>query len=61
MVTGAMEILVVVALVAVLFGPGKLGEVMGALGKGVKDFKEASDEARRPPPASDDDEQPRKS
>jgi sec-independent protein translocase protein TatA len=57
MIPGMMEIIVVMALVGVMFGPGKLGEVMGALGKGVKDFKSAADQARSglDEPSADDE------
>jgi sec-independent protein translocase protein TatA len=42
---GTMEILIVLALVLIVFGAGKLPKVMGDLGKGVKSFKSAvSDE-----------------
>jgi len=37
---GAMEILVILVLVLIVFGAGKLPKVMGDLGKGVKSFKD---------------------
>jgi TatA/E family protein of Tat protein translocase len=39
---GPMEIAVVLVIVLVVFGPGKLPEVFKALGNGLRQFKEAS-------------------
>ncbi len=39
---GPMEIFVLFVIVLILFGPGKLPKVFGALGDGVKQFKKAS-------------------
>ena len=43
---------IVLLVVLVLFGRGRISEMMGDLGKGIKSFKQGmSDEADRPPPA----------
>ena len=47
---GIWQILLIVLLVLLLFGAGKLPHVMGDLAKGVKNFKKGLDE--------DDDEKP---
>jgi len=39
---GPMEIFIIFIVVLILFGPGKLPQVFGALGDGVKQFKKAS-------------------
>lgn len=39
---GVPELSIIVLLVLILFGPGKLPGVMKALGDGVKQFKDAS-------------------
>ena len=39
---GPMEIAVVLVIVLVVFGPGKLPDVFKALGNGLRQFKEAS-------------------
>lgn len=39
---GPMELAVVMVVVLILFGPGKLPEVFRALGDGVRQFKESS-------------------
>lgn len=40
---GIPEILVILVLVLILFGAGKLPQVMGDLGKGLKSFKDEMD------------------
>lgn len=41
---GTTELIVIVVLVLVLFGGKKIPELMRGLGKGVKEFKDASKE-----------------
>ena len=36
---GVPELLIVLVIVVVLFGPGRLGKIMGELGGGLKAFK----------------------
>lgn len=50
MIAGVPELIVVLVIVAVFFGAGKLPQVMGALGSGVKEFRASLDE-----PDDDDD------
>ena len=38
---GAAEIILIIALVLIMFGGGKLASIGGALGKSVHDFKRA--------------------
>lgn len=38
---GAPELIVILVVALLVFGPGKLPEIGGALGKGIKDFKKA--------------------
>jgi sec-independent protein translocase protein TatA len=37
---GPVELLIILVIVIVLFGPGRLGKVMGELGSGLRSFKE---------------------
>ncbi len=37
-------ILLVLAIVLIIYGPGKLPEVGGAIGKGIREFRKASSE-----------------
>ena len=53
---GFGELLVVLVIVLLVFGPGRLPEMMGSLGKGLREFKKG---LREPPeiekaPESDD-------
>ena len=38
------EILIVLLIILIVFGPGKLPQVFGALGKGMREFRKAKDE-----------------
>ena len=41
---GPTELILILVIVLVIFGAGKLPEIGGALGKGIKNFKKASRE-----------------
>lgn len=41
---GPAELIIILVIVLVIFGAGRLPEIGGALGKGIKEFKEASNE-----------------
>jgi sec-independent protein translocase protein TatA len=44
---GAPELIIILVLVVIVFGVGKLPEIGGALGKGIKEFRSnASDETK---------------
>ena len=38
---GVPELIVIMVIALVIFGPGKLPEIGGALGRGIRDFKKA--------------------
>ena len=38
---GAPELLIVLVIVVLLFGPGRLANMMGEIGKGLRAFKES--------------------
>lgn len=43
------HLLIILVIVLIIFGPGKLPQIGGELGKGIKAFKKAiSDEEKRP-------------
>jgi sec-independent protein translocase protein TatA len=52
---GASELILILIIALILFGPGKLPEIGKALGRGVRDFKDAlsgttdSDKDKLPP------------
>ena len=41
---GPFELIIILAIVVILFGVGKLPKVLGQMGKGVKAFKEGMNE-----------------
>jgi sec-independent protein translocase protein TatA len=49
---GVWELVILLVIVVVIFGAGRLSEVGGALGKGIREFRKATtDEHNAPPPA----------
>jgi sec-independent protein translocase protein TatA len=50
---GIWQILLIVLLVLLIFGAGKLPSVMGDLAKGVKNFKKGLDEDEADKPSKD--------
>ncbi len=41
---GIPELLIILVIVLVIFGPGRMTDVMGALGKGIREFRQATKE-----------------
>jgi sec-independent protein translocase protein TatA len=41
---GMPELIVILVIILIIFGAGKLPEIGGAIGKGIKNFKKASKE-----------------
>jgi len=44
------HLLVLLVIILIIFGPSKLGDVGGALGKAIKDFKKAMNDPETPSP-----------
>ena len=50
---GVPELLIILVIVIVLFGPGRFGKILGELGTGIRSFKDGldgSDEKKPQPP-----------
>ena len=45
---GMPELLVILVIILIIFGAGKLPDIGSALGKGIKNFKKATREAEEP-------------
>jgi sec-independent protein translocase protein TatA len=45
---GGPELIIVLVIILIIFGAGKLPEVLGQMGKGVSEFKKASSEDKPP-------------
>jgi len=52
---GPTELIIILVIVIVIFGAGKLANLGGALGKGIKDFRTAVKEEDEP---EEDEEEP---
>jgi sec-independent protein translocase protein TatA len=46
---GLPELLVILAIVILIFGANRLPDLMGGIGKGIKNFKDATREPNDPP------------
>ena len=40
---GLPELLIILVIIIVLFGPGRIGKIAGELGKGIRSFKDGLD------------------
>ena len=47
-VPGPLELVLILVIVAMLFGVGKLPEVFGAVGKGIREFRKESSKDEEP-------------
>lgn len=52
------HLLILLVIVLLIFGPSKLGDVGGALGKAIRDFKKAMSEPEETKPAAKADAKP---
>lgn len=50
---GAPELLIVLVIVVLLFGPGRIAKTMGELGKGLRSFKQSVSSDEESPSVSD--------
>jgi sec-independent protein translocase protein TatA len=45
---GMPELVIILVIILIIFGTGKLPEIGSAVGKGIKNFKKATDEKEEP-------------
>jgi sec-independent protein translocase protein TatA len=43
---GIPELLIILVIIVILFGPGRIGKVAGELGKGIRSFKDGLTEKK---------------
>ena len=55
---GAPELVVILVIALIVFGPGKLPEIGSALGKGVRDFRKAFEGADEDLKKIDEEQKP---
>ena len=57
---GMSELLVILVIILIIFGAGKLPEIGGGIGKAIKNFKEATKDSNpKEPDKIEDDKKPR--
>ncbi|HEX2696160.1 MAG TPA: twin-arginine translocase TatA/TatE family subunit [Anaerolineales bacterium] len=52
---GIPELLIILVIIVLLFGPGRIGKIAGELGKGIKNFRDGlggKDETEQQPPSN---------
>jgi sec-independent protein translocase protein TatA len=55
---GAPELIIILVIILLLFGPGRIGKIAGELGKGIRNFRDGlggKDEAGPKDPGKDQD------
>jgi sec-independent protein translocase protein TatA len=58
---GAPELIIILVIILLLFGPGRIGKIAGELGKGIRNFRDGiggKDEPAPKDPAKDQDAKP---
>ena len=51
---GLPELLIILVIIIVLFGPGRIGKLAGELGKGIKSFKDGIQGDKEKEPEKED-------
>jgi sec-independent protein translocase protein TatA len=54
---GMPELIIILIIILIIFGAGKLPEIGSGIGKGIRNFKKASNEAQEKLEAPEDDTQ----
>jgi sec-independent protein translocase protein TatA len=44
---GPMELIILLVIVVLLFGPGRIGKIAGEIGKGIKSFRDGLSEDKK--------------
>jgi sec-independent protein translocase protein TatA len=58
---GMPELIIILIIILIIFGAGKLPEIGSGIGKGIKNFKKATNEAKEEIPAPSDNDKDKKS
>lgn len=57
---GAPELIIILVIILLLFGPGRIGKVAGELGKGIRNFRDGlsgkEETVEKPEPPKDPDQ-----
>ena len=57
---GAPELLIILVIVVLVFGPGRLAKAMGEIGKGIRSFRDSFASEEKPDSPSDTTNTPQK-
>ena len=52
---GPTELIIILVIVLLLFGPGRIGKIAGELGKGIKSFRDGMGEEKKDEQKTDSD------
>ncbi len=52
---GMPELIIILVIIVIIFGAGKLPEIGGGIGKGIRNFKDATKKENEPKPIEDED------
>lgn len=56
---GATELLIILAIILLLFGVGRIGKIAGEMGKGIRAFRQGlKGDEKETPPAENENENP---
>ncbi len=56
---GLPELLIVLVIIVILFGPGRIGKVAGELGKGIRSFRDGISGKKDDNPNTNSSDQPK--
>lgn len=54
---GVPELIIILVIIIIIFGVGRLPEIGGAIGKGIREFRKAQEGTEKLPPASPEEEE----
>ena len=57
---GMPELIIILVIIMIIFGAGKLPEIGAGIGKGIKNFKKATNEVEAEPTKKIEEEEPEK-
>ena len=58
---GAPELIIILVIIVLLFGPGRIAKTLSEVGKGIRSFKDSMMPEDKPDSASEADSTPKKS
>lgn len=53
---GVPELIIILVIIIIIFGVGRLPEIGGAIGRGIREFRKAQEEPEKLPPTPSEEE-----